>query len=88
MLLSAKAKRFSVSRMRNFYSERGRARELKQLLKYRLSVIKSPVTGLLTEEIFYNIFSKFFPLGGDTYNGEAGGRRQEAGGRGFCVLLW
>ena len=44
-------------------------------------MIKRPLTGLLTEEIFYNIFSKFFPLGGDTYNGESGGRRQEAGGR-------
>ena len=26
--------------------------------------------GLVTEEIFYSIFSKFFPLGGDTYSGE------------------
>ena len=26
-------------------------------------------TGLVTEDIFYSIFSKFFPLGGDTYNG-------------------
>ena len=26
-------------------------------------------TGLVTEEIFYSIFSKFFPLGGDTYSG-------------------
>ena len=25
--------------------------------------------GLVTEEIFYSIFSKFFPLGGDTYSG-------------------
>ena len=25
--------------------------------------------GLGTEDIFYSIFSKFFPLGGDTYNG-------------------
>lgn len=25
-------------------------------------------TGLVTEEIFYSIFSKFFPLGGDTYS--------------------
>ena len=27
------------------------------------------ITGLVTEDIFYSIFSKFFPLGGDTYNG-------------------
>lgn len=27
--------------------------------------------GLVTEEIFYSIFSKFFPLGGDTYSGDA-----------------
>ena len=35
-------------------------------------------TGLVTEDIFYSIFSKFFPLGGDTYNGTWK----------FCKHLW
>ena len=32
-------------------------------------IYDATITGLVTEDIFYSIFSKFFPLGGDTYNG-------------------
>ena len=39
--------------------------------RYRLIIISwCWFLGLVTEEIFYSIFSKFFPLGGDTYSGE------------------
>ena len=31
--------------------------------------LKLPFAGLVTEEVFYSIFSKFFPLVGDAYNG-------------------
>ena len=31
---------------------------------------QASLAGLVTEEVFYSIFSKFFPLVGDTYNGK------------------
>lgn len=36
---------------------------------YRIFKSECP-SGLITEEVFYNIFSKFFPLGAGNYNGK------------------
>ena len=36
---------------------------------YRIFKSECP-SGLITEEVFHNIFSKFFPLGAESYNGE------------------
>ena len=36
---------------------------------YNVFALNITFIGLVTEDIFYSIFSKFFPLGGDTYNG-------------------
>ena len=41
--------------------------EMKRL--YRIFKSECP-SGLITEEVFHNIFSKFFPLGAESYNGE------------------
>ena len=36
---------------------------------YRIFKSECP-SGLITEEVFHNIFSKFFPLGAENYNGK------------------
>ena len=36
---------------------------------YRIFKSECP-SGLITEELFHNIFSKFFPLDAENYNGE------------------
>ena len=41
--------------------------EMKRL--YRIFKSECP-SGLITEEVFHNIFSKFFPLGAESYNGK------------------
>ena len=40
--------------------------EMKRL--YRVFKSECP-TGMITEDIFHSIFSKFFPLGAENYNG-------------------
>ena len=41
--------------------------EMKRL--YRIFKSECP-SGLITEEVFHNIFSKFFPLGAESYSGK------------------
>ena len=57
----------SIGRLNSLNFYRFSSDEMKRL--YRIFKSECP-SGLITEEVFYNIFSKFFPLGTETYNGK------------------
>ena len=47
---------------------------------YRIFKSECP-SGLITEEVFHNIFSKFFPLGAENYNGKTNKNMKKDAGK-------